>query len=108
MSADRFDDLAKALATGTSRRRVLKAMAASVAGGALVTFLGTRQTAEARTCAGLNESCNNKPCCGNLTCRGPSGSRTCTPAQPQCKPSGATCSSKLECCSAVCANGHCK
>src|SRR5437763_14069700 len=49
MSADRFDDLAKALATGSSRRTALKAIAATAAGGVLA-LLGGR-TVEAKTCS---------------------------------------------------------
>jgi hypothetical protein len=43
MSPDRFDEFTKALATGASRRGVLKGLAAAVAGGALTAFSDTRQ-----------------------------------------------------------------
>jgi hypothetical protein len=84
MSADRFDDLSKALATGTSRRRVLKAVAATIAGGAVAVFLGSRQEAEAAPCP------NNRKKCGPVCC--PNGWKCCQGGQgARCVPNGQNC-----------------
>jgi hypothetical protein len=64
MSADRFDELTKALATGTSRRRVLKALAATVAGGAVMAIGSGVARADPQTCVvcqcGTGNPCNVK------------------------------------------------
>jgi hypothetical protein len=82
MSADRFDKLTKALATGTSRRTVLKALVATVAGGVLASLgasgLGASEVAVPCTFAtdcGRNEICLSGECfdCGatRRACSGP-------------------------------------
>ena len=55
MNADRFDELTRALATGASRRAILKGMAAAVAGGALAGLLPG--TARAQTSDACRDSC---------------------------------------------------
>ena len=77
MSADRFDDLAKALATGTSRRRALKAVAATVAGGAVAVFLGSRQEAEAANCPQGRQQCGPLCCPKGWRCIKSSGAPRC-------------------------------
>jgi uncharacterized protein YndB with AHSA1/START domain len=59
MDGQRFDELTRRFAFGTSRRRVLKGLAAGVAGG-VATMLG-RSRADAQTQA----SCGNVVCAGN-------------------------------------------
>jgi hypothetical protein len=55
MNADRFDELTRALATGASRRAILKGMAAAVAGGALAGLLPGQ--VRAQTSDACRESC---------------------------------------------------
>lgn len=71
MGSERFDELTKTLATGTSRRVMLKAVAGVAAGGLLALF--GQRSAEAVPkkkphCVHEGESCGAAPCCGNLVC----------------------------------------
>jgi hypothetical protein len=63
MDGHRFDDLTKRLAVGTSRRRVIKGLAGSVAGGLAV--LAGRHGADARR--------RTQASCGNTVCAGDPG-----------------------------------
>lgn len=66
MDQQRFDDLSRALATGTSRRRVLRGLTGSVLGGVLG-LLGLEEAAAA--CRLIGQRCNaNKPCCRGAVC----------------------------------------
>lgn len=81
MGIERFDDLTKTLATGTSRRLVLKALGGVVAAGVLALF-GPRRTEalpkKKTRCAQQGEACgSDEQCCGSLVCRG----NVCTKAK---------------------------
>ena len=60
MDSQQFDDLTRALATGSSRRKVLKGLFAGVAGA-----VGLRRVtpANAATCRNLGEACRNDSSC---------------------------------------------
>jgi hypothetical protein len=81
MDGNRFDEYTKALATGVSRRQVIKALA----GGALAAVFGARAAPAAEaapTCRVLGESCRtDATCCSgqNLFCQqiGETGARRC-------------------------------
>lgn len=75
MSVERFDNLVRGLATNTSRRTVLRALAAAATGGVL-TVLGVR-SADARQCRADGAFCTGKrQCC----------SRRCNRVSYQCEP----------------------
>jgi hypothetical protein len=61
MSADRFDDLTKALATGTSRRRFLKSLGVTAAAGALSVIWSGRAQAQAG-CRNDSDCTSTNPC----------------------------------------------
>ena len=100
MTDERFDTLTRRLATGTSRRGLLKGMAAIALGGVAARVRGTGD-AEARArvkmaCARLGQPCNiisgtpgNKICCPHLAC---DTDLTC------CKPQNASCVDDGDCC----------
>ncbi len=75
MDGQRFDDLTRALAKGTSRRRVVKALA-GVLGGALTGGIGSKAVAakpgggNGRPCTPVGNACGEKPCCDGLSCIG--------------------------------------
>jgi hypothetical protein len=95
---ERFDELAKGLATNRlSRRQVLKTFASSVVAGALP-FLGGER-ADAATCKPLGNSCTgNTQCC----------SKFCSGGVCRCKPAGKNCTANGQCCSGICLNGQCR
>jgi len=70
MDSNRFDDITKALATGTSRRKMVKGLLAGAAG-----IVGLRRVATleaAPTCRALGEACqSDASCCPNshLVCQ---------------------------------------
>jgi hypothetical protein len=67
--SDRFEGAAREIAAGTSRRRALGLLAASVAGG-LVALFGAAP-AEAERCRRTGESCREgKRCCTGVCCGG--------------------------------------
>ncbi len=62
MDTDQFDTLARAMGTGTSRRRVVAGL-----GGGLLTGLLARRGATAAACAKRGQKPKpHKPCCGTL------------------------------------------
>jgi hypothetical protein len=62
MSADRFDQFTRVLASGASRRQVLKALAVAVAGGAVAAF-GAGRVEAAGTCSSDADCASlNNPC----------------------------------------------
>jgi hypothetical protein len=102
MTEDRFDELTRRLATGTSRRGLLKGMAAVALGGVAARVRGGGGgDAEARArvsmaCARLGQPCNTVPgtpgnqiCCPHLIC---GDELVC------CKDGGETCMDDTECC----------
>ena len=73
MHAEQFDQLSKALATGGSRRTVLKVPAGGLT-GVLLAVAG-RQEAQAQhgrpgsRCQRVHQQCqSSEQCCGNATC----------------------------------------
>ena len=90
MNDERFDDLTKLLATGPSRRGMLKALGAMAAAG-FVSLVGRRHvaTAQAPPCQRFGEICRvNVHCCtGTCTdfrCACPPGLPNLCPATQQC------------------------
>jgi hypothetical protein len=67
MSADRFDEFTRALATGASRRKLLKAMVAAVAGGAATILFGPAGQADAY--AHYPGCCKQREAAARKTCR---------------------------------------
>ncbi len=66
MDQQRFDDLTRALATGTSRRRMLRGLTGGVLGGVL--GLAGLQEASA-ACRVIDQKCDaNNPCCKGAKC----------------------------------------
>ncbi len=94
MEPSRFDELTKALATATSRRHALKALAATVGG---LLSLGSIGTAFAN-CKPNGIGCNTRTQC----CSGQCQHGACCTSQE-----GATCSADRDCCSGNCSNGIC-
>ncbi len=108
MNQDRFDDLARTLASTTSRRTVLKTLAGSAAGG-LLALLGVGDTAatpggckaSGKKCKEHDQCCSGD--CVNGTCAAcPSGSKLCN----------GSCIPQNDCCGGcgsgqTCENGVC-
>src|SRR4051812_7597562 len=80
--SDRFDELAKALASGASRQQALKAFAASLVGAAFGLRGSTAQAEPA--CREAGHPCEgNQECCPGLVCveaAGPGSAKRCQPA----------------------------
>jgi len=96
MDSNRFDDITKALATGTSRRKMVKGLLAGAAG-----IVGLRRVATleaAPTCRALGESCRTDASC-------------CSGQHLFCQQIGATGAQRCECetgfinCGGVCVAG---
>ena len=70
MRTNPFDDFTKSLATGTSRRNVLKALAMTIGGGVVVLLGASSEAAPKDSCRQAGQSCNKQnPCCDGLTCQ---------------------------------------
>lgn len=116
MNDSRFDELTKALASSTSRRQALKALAATTAGAIL--SLSGLDTAFARHCRTFGAQCSsNAECCSGYCpqttyqCGCPPGTQLCNGScvSTSC-PAGQTFSpSACMCCpnSQLCTNGTC-
>jgi hypothetical protein len=76
MSANQFDELAKALATGASRRAVLKAVLMGAATGALTLVSAPRVDAAPGGCKAIGGHCKENAQCCTGRCS-PSTSRCC-------------------------------
>ena len=62
MDGQRFDNLTKALASGASRRRVLKGLVGGIAGGLAAAF--GRHRVGAQTCGDIDDACfSDGDCC---------------------------------------------
>ena len=82
MSDEKLDELSKALATTTSRRQMLKVLAATAAGGVL-TFVGAREAGAAR-CRRVGQPCRaNFECC-DFFCPPDTGRCACRPGENLC------------------------
>jgi hypothetical protein len=93
MESSQFDKLTKALATSTSRRQALKAIAATTIGGIL--GLSGVGNVFAKSCTPNGRHCNRKTVCCSGYCSPTTDKCTCPPA-PACSslcpcPSGQTC-----------------
>ena len=96
MDSRRFDDLAKALATGTSRRGMLKGLAGALAGGTLA-FAGGRRANAAR---GYGRFCTSGAQCATGYCKVyPNGNGRCF-----CPPGTMLCNG--QCIVDTCPPGH--
>ena len=94
MDSTRFDDFTKVLATATSRRQALKAIADTVMGG-MLGLSGIGKVFAAAPCS--RDQCRNRDCCPGLFCD--QTAHTCV----SCIPSGHTrCLSNDQCCSNNC------
>lgn len=118
MEEGRFDELAKKLAGGASRRGVVRGLVGGIASAAaLLPGRGSAQV-EAEHCVPNGTICNKprplgtrhrhtcKDCCSGYTQAGAGGTRRCS-----CRPEGVKCGSPngAKCCSGVCgANGRCE
>ena len=100
MTEQTLDQVARALATGRSRRAVLTALA----GGLMSTIVGHREVAAGRCerneyhCKGVCEECCQDRHCSDR----PAGQRSCVNNVCTCKGPGLTCTSLGQCCSGVC------
>ena len=124
MEPSRFDELTKALATATSRRHALKALAATVGG---VLGFGSIGIAFAN-CKPNGIGCNiGYQCCSGACCHGTctdlssnpnncgSCGHTCGTGQlcqngqcvNPCAANGGTCNGNSDCCSGHCENNQC-
>jgi hypothetical protein len=96
------DELARGLATGMmSRRRVLKVLGGSLAGGLLAVFgVGGGVAAADEGCKPNGKKCRkNAQCCSGNCANG-----TCAAA---CVANGGACTSGTQCCSGFCKGGTC-
>ena len=115
MEPSKFDELTKALATSTSRRQALKAIAATTIGSIL--GLAGIGTAFAK-CHNAGHNCEeNSTCCSHLCCiaAGQTEGVCCDTGKvcqngkcvTPCTSNGGTCSVGTDCCSGNCSNGVC-
>jgi hypothetical protein len=71
MRTNPFDELTKSLASGTSRRNLLKVLAMTVGGGAVALLSASSEAAPKDSCRGAGQTCDEKRgrlCCPGLTC----------------------------------------
>jgi hypothetical protein len=82
MDQERFDQLTRTLATGKSRRSVLKGLTGTAVGGLLAAVgMGeavAKPAGKPSKCYGENSSCTN----GKQCCSGTCTNRTCAPVTP--------------------------
>ena len=99
MDGRKFDDYTKALATGVSRRQVIKGLAGGALGAAVAAVFGSRSDADA-ACRRIRHPCEGtQECCTGLVCveaafEGKS-ERCCPPGQVAC---GTGCCAAGQCC----------
>ena len=116
MDGHQFDDLTRTLASGTSRRRVLKGIGGAAAAGAF-TLLGMKRSDAAPRCRELGKPCqSDAQCCDractNFKCACPVGSTACNNVclvdttfltdEGNCGGCGIACSAGETCCNGVC------
>jgi len=89
MSDTRFDELARLLGRGASRRQVLKGLAGSALAAAL-SAIGVSEAGAQPGCRQEGHPCEgNQVCCPGLVCMvtGPGNAQRCArPAPPKCGP----------------------
>ncbi|CAA9551503.1 MAG: conserved hypothetical protein with Kelch motif [uncultured Thermomicrobiales bacterium] len=82
MDGQRFDDLTRALAAGTSRRRVLKGLLGGIGGGALALAGATK--GDAARLRPLGANCNRDDKCASGVCDLATKHCACPPGQVAC------------------------
>jgi hypothetical protein len=98
MDGQRFDDLARLIGSGASRRRVLTVLT----GGLGSLWLG--KGAARAQCANPETCQTDGDCCDRFTCDAESSA--CV-APPSCHPTGEACAADAECCVGSCLGGMC-
>ena len=67
MPRQRFDEFAKSLVSGTSRRTVLKGLAMAIGGVAVALLGGSSEAAPPNLCRQSGQSCNkHNECCSGI------------------------------------------
>jgi hypothetical protein len=102
MDDQRFDDFARLIGSGSSRRRLLKLLGGLFAGGAGVA-LGRNLSAAQETCIAAGEAC----ACSDGVC---GGSHCCTSYCQDgvcCDDGGGACTANIQCCGGSCNDGFC-
>jgi hypothetical protein len=92
MDGQRFDQITKALATGSSRRAFVRRCAAGLIG--LTAVRAGAGSAHAQTCAGIQESCAEIECCAGYGCN---EEKICI-AAAECAQLGGGCLVDEQCC----------
>ena len=83
MSDEKMDELSRALATTTSRRQMLKVLAAT-AGGGVLALVGARQAGADPRCRRVGQPCRaNFECC-DFFCPPDTGRCACRPGENLC------------------------
>ena len=107
MDGQRMDELAKVLANGTDRRRLLKGLLGGGAAGSLA-LLGARGAGAQTTCKENGRRCTDGTACcsgrcaknrrtGKKECRRAPNQGTCTIEQDVCAGTGGLCNGRAEC-----------
>ncbi len=108
MERRRFDELTKALATGASRRSVLKGMLGGVAAGAGITVVPQVAGAQDDVCIEPGGDCEMvdgaTPCCGSYTCSETicDNARGCWEVEDECDAEYPCCDDTLTCVDGAC------
>jgi hypothetical protein len=107
MDGQRFDEITKALATGASRRQILRGVVAGLV-GALASGLSREHAAAARRCKGAGGKCTaDRDCCQDDPARCADGK--CCPKPRYCASTGTCCPPGLKCCGdGECTAGSCR
>ncbi len=85
-----FDDLTRALAEGTTRRRVLRGLAGGALAGAAALLERSPVTADG--CKGEGKACKkDEQCCSGLVCIPPTGAQATAKSESTCQPPPPTC-----------------
>src|SRR6476661_1007010 len=101
MDGQCFDDLARLIGSGATRRRVLQALAGGVGSFLLGNNPARAQCTNPDTCQADSE------CCLGYACDAPSS--TCTEVLPDpCGSDGVSCASDADCCIGSCIGGICQ
>ena len=100
MDAQRFDELARKLGNETSRRGVLRGLAAGL--GAVVFGLSGRQALIASADVGTNCTTDNDCDEGEVCFRG-----ACDREDGDCSQIGEACGTEIGCCQGTCLDGIC-
>ncbi len=106
MDGQRFDEITKAVASGTSRRLLLRGLVAGVA-GLLTAGRGRAQVEAVQRCKGAGGTCgSDRDCCQNNPARCANGK--CCPKPRYCEATGTCCPPGQRCCNGECTSGPCR